>query len=340
MGDKDQLPSIGQGSVFRDLLSLDHASKFGRVALSEPRRYSSQLHQLAMGILQGGPRAMDLLRLHKATAAKQKGDGEVVWIPLTGKDVKAEVQREMGRILRKHGAEKDSIQVLVRQGAEDWNRTVLRELFLGPALLSSSPSTCSFVAGDRVMHLKNNINLDVVNGEIGKVATVGGTRAQPEVLVDYPSNKQVRYVGHKELANLSYSYAMTVHKAQGCEFPVVILIVTGFPKWTRELFYTACTRTKRHLYVIGSEWDLKHAVDTLEPHRHSNLGKRVEDALLLSSGDLASSGLSLTPAPPPLTAPPPPPLPKKTLYKANSHSKTCNCPGFLSRGRCVHVDSL
>lgn len=343
MGDKDQLPSIGQGSVFRDLLALESTNKVGKVVLSEPRRYSSQLHQLAMGILRGGPKAMDVLRAHKATGGKQSGGDEVVWIPLQGRDVKAEAQREVGHILRKHAADKDSIQVLVRQGAQDWNRTVLRELFLGPELSSASAlSTCSFVASDRVMHLKNNLGLDVVNGEIGTVATVGGTRAVPEVVVDYPDNKQVRYVGHTALADLSYSYAMTVHKAQGCEFPVVILIVTGFPKWTRELLYTACTRTKRHLYVIGSEWDLKHAMDTLEPHRHSNLGKQVEDAMLLaSSGDLAISGLSLEstpsapPTPPPLTAPP-----KNTPYVANPLSKTCNCPGFLSRGRCVHVDLL
>lgn len=282
IGDKDQLPSVGPGSVFRDLLEIGN-KHIGMYRLSEPRRYTSQLDQFANAILQGLPALVMLKSL------KRHPSSEIVWIPTSVHEAKPNITKEIAAIL--HSVEdKDSVQVLVKHHARQWNHSVLKQLFTGSTVNKHE-------VGDRVMHLVNDSIRNVVNGEIGNVAAVGTEnivvidptqgcfiqRTQDFVSVRYPvhgqKDKIVKYAGTDELSQLTSAYAMSVHKAQGCEFHIVILIVSGYPKWTREMFYTACTRTRVKLYVLAAEWDLKHAVENCELHRTSHLVERIETHL-------------------------------------------------------------
>jgi len=119
----------------------------------------------------------------------------------------------------------------------------------------------TFRVGDRVMQTLNNysqewtrggdVGVGVFNGDIGSVVTVN--RQSGEVTVELEDGRTTVYT-RADLANLVLAYAITVHKSQGCEFDVVVIPVTSgaYMILTRNLLYTAVTRAKRMVMLVGS----------------------------------------------------------------------------------------
>lgn len=129
----------------------------------------------------------------------------------------------------------------------------------------------TFRAGDRIMQLKNNYRLEyrrltgkdgkgVFNGETGTITAID--RDMQTVTVEYDDDKWVEYP-YTQLDEIELAYAVTVHKSQGSEFPVVILPVSWFPPAlaTRNLLYTAITRGRRTVYIVGRQDYLNAMVD-------------------------------------------------------------------------------
>jgi exodeoxyribonuclease V alpha subunit len=115
-----------------------------------------------------------------------------------------------------------------------------------------------FRAGDRVMQVRNNYDKDVFNGDIGQITRVDLQEQEVIVRVD---DRPVTY-DFSELDELMLAYAATVHKSQGSEYPAVILPVhtTHYPMLQRNLLYTAVTRAKRLLVLVGMKKALAIAV--------------------------------------------------------------------------------
>ena len=130
----------------------------------------------------------------------------------------------------------------------------------------------TFREGDKVMQIKNNYQLKwkniedftegegVFNGDVGFIQKVD--REFNEVTVIYDDVKYVTY-NFNQLDELELAYAVTVHKSQGSEFPIIIMPVSWFPPMlaTRNLLYTAVTRGKRAVVLVGSENKLHAMVD-------------------------------------------------------------------------------
>ena len=117
-----------------------------------------------------------------------------------------------------------------------------------------------FNSGDKVMQLKNNYQKEIFNGDIGRVTSV---QAGEEVLlVDY-FGRSVSY-DFSELNELTLAYAITVHKSQGSEYPVIIVPIMGqhFALLNRSLLYTALTRGKKLVVLIGTSRALEIALKT------------------------------------------------------------------------------
>ena len=129
----------------------------------------------------------------------------------------------------------------------------------------------SFREGDRVMQTKNDYQIEwykdgeegqgIFNGDIGKILEID--RIAGILLIDF-DGRIVKYP-RQSIENLELAYAITVHKSQGCEFPIVIIPLlsdkTFNPLYFRNLLYTAVTRAKKMLIIVGRERDVFQMVD-------------------------------------------------------------------------------
>ena len=108
-----------------------------------------------------------------------------------------------------------------------------------------------FRAGDRVLQIRNNYDQAVYNGDLGRITAIAPTDQTVMVQID---DREVSY-DFSDLDELTLAYAMTVHKSQGSEYPCVILAMhtTHYPMLQRNLLYTALTRAKRLLVVVGTK---------------------------------------------------------------------------------------
>jgi exodeoxyribonuclease V alpha subunit len=130
--------------------------------------------------------------------------------------------------------------------------------------------------GDRVIQTRNNYDLSVFNGDTGTLAAL----EPDELIVDFGDTRLVRYTAD-ELLDLEHAYCLTVHRAQGSEWPgVVVLASSAFgPMLTRNLLYTAITRARRAVVIVGDREAIRKAVaETRDQERSTGL------AALLATG--------------------------------------------------------
>ncbi len=174
---------------------------------------------------------------------------------------------------------REDLQVLtpMRKGAlgtGNLNREL--QALLNPSGASVERGGVSFRAGDRIMQLRNNYDHGVFNGDIGSVVEVDeGAR----VVVAQFDEHQVRYEW-ADLDQISLSYACSIHKSQGSEFPAVIVVLhtQHFVLLKRTLLYTAVTRGRKLVVLVGSRRALAIAVkSTGEDGRCSLLAFRLRE---------------------------------------------------------------
>lgn len=112
-----------------------------------------------------------------------------------------------------------------------------------------------FRVGDKILQLKNQSELDIYNGDIGILIDVINykNKKDVELIVDYDGNK-VTY-GSADLENITLGYALTIHKAQGSEYEFVYLVLDSSSRkmFYKQLFYTASSRAKQKLYILGNK---------------------------------------------------------------------------------------
>jgi exodeoxyribonuclease V alpha subunit len=148
-----------------------------------------------------------------------------------------------------------------------------------------------FRKGDKVIQTRNNYDLiwhkktasgwedgsGVFNGDIGFV--IQADPGEHSLTVRFDENREVLYESG-DLEDLSLAYCLSVHKSQGSEFPVVILPVTGGPSMllTRNLFYTALTRAKNLVVLVGTEGVIQAMVENdHEARRYTTLTRRLRE---------------------------------------------------------------
>jgi exodeoxyribonuclease V alpha subunit len=136
---------------------------------------------------------------------------------------------------------------------------------LNPEAAAGSCLAGRFHVRDKVMHLRNNYRKEVFNGEIGTVSAVDPT--EKRLVVDY-EGRQVSYE-ESDLDELTLAYAISVHKSQGSEYPVVILpvVTQHYVMLQRNLLYTALTRARDMVILIGSPKAVRIAVQSDQPRR-------------------------------------------------------------------------
>lgn len=263
VGDKDQLPSVGPGFVLGDLIESQALS-----ILTLERNYrqeaGSEVIDLAMNMNKG---QLDLRSYSKDVSFYSSSQGSV-------KDIVLHVVAQALSI----GYDISEVQVLAPMYAGSSGIDNLNH-FLQKMCNPENPQkeeihlgTRIFREGDKILQLKNQPDDFVFNGDIGTLIEV----SKKEMLVDFDGI----YVSYEpsDFINITHAYCMSVHKAQGSEYPVVILIAVGdfWRMLSRRLYYTGATRSSKQLILVGSESAFKKAVDNHnETHRLTFLKERL-----------------------------------------------------------------
>lgn len=288
VGDADQLPSVGAGNVLRDIIDSEILSS---VKLTEIFRQAKEslivvnAHKINKGDYPDcNEKDKDFFLL------RRKGEKEML---ATIKDLCA---RRLPSYFKNCDAVRD-VQILTPTrkgllGSINLNRE-LQEILnpSSPSLKEKRFTDRLFREGDKVMQIKNNYQMDwkrlddfsdgqgVFNGDCGFIRTIDTDFN--EITVVYEENKFVKYE-FSQLDELELAYAVTVHKSQGSEFPIVIMPISWFPPMlaTRNLLYTAVTRAKEAVVLVGSEDKMRAMVDNNRIiERYSGLASKLKGFL-------------------------------------------------------------
>jgi exodeoxyribonuclease V alpha subunit len=267
VGDVDQLPSVGPGAVLEDVIA---SQQFPLVRLTEIFRQAQQsqivvnAHRVREGLFPNiWPSGEDLQDFFFI----EKDDPEEVLQII----VKLCRERIPGRF---HLDAIEDVQVLspMHRGAVGAQRLnqVLQEA-LNPQTEALDRAGRSFRLHDKVMQIRNNYDKDVFNGDLGRVRKID---LESQVLRVEVDGRMVDY-GFEELDELVLAYAVTVHKAQGSEYPAVVLplLTQHYLMLQRNLLYTAITRGRRLVVVVGSKKALAIAVKNDKTQRRFTLLK-------------------------------------------------------------------
>ncbi len=159
-------------------------------------------------------------------------------------------------------------------GTTNLNQVLQKALNPTPLMIEAMGS--AFKIGDKIMHLKNNYQKEVFNGDIGIISSVN--KKEKQLSVDY-YGRMVTY-DFTELDEISLAYAISVHKSQGSEYPAVVLpiMTQHFVLLQRNLLYTAMTRGKSLVILVGTKKALNIALRNNKPtERLSGLAFRLKD---------------------------------------------------------------
>jgi exodeoxyribonuclease V alpha subunit len=281
VGDSDQLPSVGPGTVLADLLATPWIPS---VRLTEVFRQASEsaivraAHDILRGVV---PRSSP----PRVRGTKAPPSGELFRVVMEDAEQAADllVRTVAERIPESFGLEpRSAVQVLVPThkgplGAQALNRALQRALNPPPeGMVVAEDAPVKPRVGDKVMQLRNDYDREVWNGDIGIMRSV----SRDEMFVSF-DGRDVKFDGDSRDA-LVLAYAATVHKAQGSEYDAVVIgLHTGhYMLLQRALLYTAVTRARRLAVIVGSEKALRMAIDnTKTAERFGALGRRLQSAI-------------------------------------------------------------
>lgn len=286
VGDVDQLPSVGPGSVLKDIISSE---RFHVVTLTKIFRQAGE--------------SDIIMNAHKINAGEpvelNKKSRDFFFVKCDEADtiiggIIALIQRKLPQYVQAHPNE---IQVMTptRKGLLGVERmNVILQKYLNPADEKKTEREINgrlFREGDKVMQIKNNYQLEweictrfgltvdkgmgVFNGDMGVISEINEYKETVEV--EYDEGRKVKY-GFDMVDELELAYAITVHKSQGSEYPAVILPLLPGPKllYNRNLLYTAVTRARKCLTIIGSDTTFQEMIrNKSEQERYTSLAERI-----------------------------------------------------------------
>ncbi len=267
VGDVDQLPAVGPGSVLKDII---RSGQLPVVRLTDVFRQAGESWIV-----------LNAHRINRGLAPQLGAGDDFLFLEINdGQRAAERIVRLCKEELVQEGFEplKD-IQVLSpmhRQtcGVENLNQQL--QAALNPPLPGGESVQVgghSLRGGDKVMQMRNNYTKGVYNGDIGFVEWVSGGR----VNVRYPEQAVLYEKG--DLNELHLAYAMSVHKSQGSEYPVVVMPLSGshHVMLQRNLLYTAITRAKRKVVLVGSKAALNTALgNDRTKRRYTLLAERLQ----------------------------------------------------------------
>ncbi len=274
VGDADQLPSVGAGTVLADFIgcgffAVTHLTRVFRQAAESS--IISNAHRVIHGEMPVAP------------TPREKEELDFYWIdpgdPLRAEELIEKMAAE--RIPERFGFDPvKEIQILTPMNRGDAGvfklNPLLAKRLLGEKLESFRFGERTFVMGDKIMQRSNNYDKNVFNGDVGFITSIDSENRKFVCAFDNGERK-VEY-GFDEADQLNHAYAITVHKSQGGEYPCVILaLLKGhYMMLRRNLLYTAMTRAKKLLILVADRQAVEIAIsNNRRERRYSLLGERL-----------------------------------------------------------------
>ena len=295
VGDVNQLPSVGPGQVLRDIMEK---GRFPMVVLQKIFRQAEESDIVVNAHRINRGQQISLDNKSRDFFFLERSDVNVIY--------KHMIQLIQDKLPGSVQVSPMDIQVLTPMrkgslGCETLNAILQR--YLNPPDGSKREHAVGDVLyreGDKVMQVKNNYQLEwevvsrygipidrgtgIFNGDMGRILEINETAA--ELVVEYDEQRRVTYP-FGLLEELEHAYAVTIHKSQGSEYPAVILPLLAGPRmlFNRNLLYTAITRARNCVTVLGSSVTLRGMIDNVsENRRYTGLAERIED-ILANTGD-------------------------------------------------------
>ena len=288
VGDENQLPSVGPGNVLRDII---RSGQFPVVELKKIFRQASESDIVvnAHKINKGEP--VEINNKSRDFFFLKRYDADIII-----RVVIALIQEKLPKYVE---AKPFEIQVLTPMrkgllGVERLNQILQR--YLNPPDASKKEKEIGqglFREGDKVMQVRNNYQLEweirgrygipiekgvgVFNGDTGIIKTINEFAETAEI--EFEDGRWAEY-SFKQLDELELAYAVTIHKSQGSEYPAVIIPLLSGPRMlmNRNLLYTAVTRARKCVTVVGSEETFRDMIrNEKQQRRYSSLDQRIQE---------------------------------------------------------------
>ncbi len=275
VGDVDQLPSVGPGRILADMIE---SGVIPVVRLTQLYRteQDSLINVNAQRINAG-----ESILLDNDGGTKRQ---DFMMVPEDDKDKLASlVVTVCERFSKVYNFTFRDIQVLAPQkkgpaGIIELNKALRPALNPDGAPIHGT----AYQLQDRIIQLRNNYDLDVFNGDIGEI--VGADDDCLHIAFEDPGGlKKVSYP-KKSLDDIQLAYALTIHKSQGSEFPVVVMPIhtTNFIMLKRNLIYTGVTRARKYVILVGTMKAVNVAIGTLDSSkRYTNLGRFIREGIAI-----------------------------------------------------------
>ncbi|MBF1701895.1 MAG: ATP-dependent RecD-like DNA helicase, partial [Streptococcus sanguinis] len=274
VGDADQLPSVSPGQVLADLLQIPTIPQTKLETIyrqSEESTIVTLASQIQKGIL-------------PADFTEKKADRS--YFEARNEHIPPMIEKIASSAIRS-GIPAQDVQVLAPMyrgpaGIDQINN--LMQNLINPVEkdeLTFEAPDCQYRQGDRVIHLVNDAESNVFNGDLGYISDLLPAKytdsKQDELTIDFDGNELVYQ--RSEWYKIRLAYAMSIHKSQGSEFPVVILPITksSHRMLQRNLIYTAITRAKSKLILLGEKVAFDYAVKNTGTARKTYLVERFAD---------------------------------------------------------------
>lgn len=277
VGDKDQLPSVGPGQIFHDLLDFPQLPK---VELSNIYRQSKESSIIPLA---------HAIKLGEVPDDLTKSFGDRSFIQCRTDQVPV-VINQIVKKAQERDYSKMQVQILapMYRGNAGINRlnTIAQDIF-NPIKFDKTKSVEyrgeNFRIGDKVLHLVNSPDNNVFNGDIGTIVSIELGVPQEKgpktdrMVIEFDQN-EVTY-SRNEWQRLTLAYSISIHKSQGSQFEMVILpMVSQYSRMLqRNLLYTAITRAKSKLVLIGDPQSFAQAIKNEAVNRQTTLLMRLED---------------------------------------------------------------
>ena len=268
VGDDDQLPSVGPGNVLKDLIDTDLINVI-RLNKIYRQKDVSNIIKLAHHIKNDEDISEDF-------------DNDVTFYETPNSDIKIKLLDYI-KLANKKGYSNEDIQIIApmysgMNGIDNLN-IILQEYFNPPSEFKNEMKlgSVTYREGDKILQLKNQNEDGVYNGDIGILVSVDKLDAKGyKLVVDYDDNL-VEYT-NGDFVNIRHAYCISVHKSQGSEYPVIIapFSYTYQRMLAKNLIYTAITRAKKKLVLIGDYNSLVYGVNNRNyEKRYTTLKERI-----------------------------------------------------------------
>lgn len=289
VGDENQLPSVGPGNVLRDII---RSGQFPVVELKKIFRQASESDIVVNAHKINRGEQVEINNKSRDFFFLKRYDADIII-----RVVIALIQEKLPKYVE---AKPFEIQVLTPMrkgllGVERLNQILQR--YLNPPDPSKKEKEIGqglFREGDKVMQIRNNYQLEwevrgrygipvdkgvgVFNGDTGIIRMINEFAELAEV--EFEDGRYAQYT-FKQLDELELAYAVTIHKSQGSEYPAVIIPILSGPRMlmNRNLLYTAVTRARKCVTVVGSEETFRELINNeKQQRRYSSLDRRIQEA--------------------------------------------------------------